>query len=160
MVRCCKDPFKQGKVDEEPLKRNVRKDTNLQSAVKPLQCFTNAVIYPLIPVTRKCRLPLIFVQLMKLSMLRASTVCLVDVPVPRQAGWRHEEERKSREATTRSRSSVSFGDGVFSRTFRTQASAGLAFLHSVLLHLLLIRGAVTHARAAIHHEVRCKRNKA
>lgn len=41
--------------------------------------------YPSIPVTRKCRLPWILVQLMKLSMLWASTVSLVPLPVPWQA---------------------------------------------------------------------------
>jgi len=42
-------------------------------------------IYPFIPVTRKCRLPWILVQFMKLSMLLASTVCLFWLPVPRHA---------------------------------------------------------------------------
>lgn len=46
--------------------------------------------YPLIPVTRKCKLPWILVQLMKLSMLRASTVSLVPLPVP----WQAEETDK------------------------------------------------------------------
>lgn len=38
--------------------------------------------YPRIPVTRKWRLPLILVQLTKLSMLLESTVCLCCAPVP------------------------------------------------------------------------------
>lgn len=38
--------------------------------------------YPRIPVTRKWRLPWILVQLMKLSMLLESTVCLCSAPVP------------------------------------------------------------------------------
>lgn len=38
--------------------------------------------YPRMPVTRKWRLPRILVQLMKLSMLLESTVCLCSAPVP------------------------------------------------------------------------------
>lgn len=38
--------------------------------------------YPIIPVTRKWRLPWILVQLMKLLMLLESTVCLSSAPVP------------------------------------------------------------------------------
>lgn len=53
-------------------------------------------VYPLIPVTRKCRLPWILVQLMKLSMLRASTVSLVLLPVPWQAGETHKNGTKYR----------------------------------------------------------------
>lgn len=49
---------------------------------------------PSMPVTRKCRLPWILVQLMKLSMLRASTVSLVPLPVPWQAGETDKNGRK------------------------------------------------------------------
>lgn len=49
-------------------------------------CGSRSVVYPVIPVTRKCRLPWIFVQFMKLSILEASTVSLVGLPVPSQTG--------------------------------------------------------------------------
>lgn len=50
-------------------------------------CWDCADNYPRIPVTRKCRLPWILVQLMKLSMLLASTVCLFSAPVPLHTTW-------------------------------------------------------------------------
>lgn len=50
--------------------------------------------YPLIPVTRKWRLPWILVQFIKLSILRASTVCWVWVPVPTQAERSMKKKRR------------------------------------------------------------------
>lgn len=47
--------------------------------------------YPRIPVTRKWRLPWILVQLMKLSMLLESTVCLCSAPVPSHTAGMTEE---------------------------------------------------------------------
>ena len=49
--------------------------------------------YPLIPVTRKWRLPWILVQFLKLSMFRASTVCRLARPVPKHT------ERGQRQST-------------------------------------------------------------
>lgn len=49
--------------------------------------------YPTIPVTRKWRLPCILVQLMKLSMLLESTVCLCSAPVPSHTAGTSEYHR-------------------------------------------------------------------
>lgn len=46
------------------------------------------------PVSKKCRLPWILVQFMKLSMLRASTVSLLGLPVPWQAEKRGKKHPK------------------------------------------------------------------
>lgn len=49
--------------------------------------------YPRIPNTRKWRLPLILVQLMKLSMLLESTVCLCSAPVPSHTAGMNTRQR-------------------------------------------------------------------
>lgn len=64
------------------MKKKFKKRSRVPREEKPSTKTGGSCAHPSIPVTRKCRLPWILVQFTKLSMLRASTVCLVGLPVP------------------------------------------------------------------------------
>lgn len=110
--------------------------------------------YPRIPVTRKWRLPWILVQLMKLSMLLESTVCLCSAPVPSHTTGTAKQRHWHWWLTNKL--SVGSAKCLLVLTFGAESTAELTLPLAFSLHLHLVWGTDAHAGAAIHHKMSYK----
>lgn len=110
--------------------------------------------YPRIPVTRKWRLPWILVQLMKLSMLLESTVCLCSAPVPSHTAAMTESYFSLCRLIDKLR--VWRGDIGWVLTFGAEPAAELTLPLAFTLHLHLVWGTNADAGAPVHHEMSCR----
>lgn len=119
------------------------------------------VSYPLIPKIIKCRLPWILVQLIKLSMLLESTVCLWLAPVPSHTIKRKRKNMRGHMTTDsfslfKTLKHIEFEafkclDGHF--TFGTQANASFTLFNAIFLFFCFTKRATAHTCTAIHNKV-------
>lgn len=111
--------------------------------------------YPRIPVTRKWRLPWILVQLMKLSMLLESTVCLCSAPVPSHTAGLDTHCVSCNDGKETNKNILFLHDS----TFWAESAAELTLPLASSVHLHLVRRTNTHAGTSIHHKMSCKRGR-
>lgn len=109
--------------------------------------------YPIIPVTRKWRLPWILVQLMKLLMLLESTVCLSSAPVPSHTTGMTRNNHIWQLRSNLGGRSEKF---VFISTFWAKSAAELTLPLAFFLYLHLVWRTGAHAGATIHHKMSCE----
>lgn len=122
----------------------------------PGDCSDKPDNYPRIPVTRKWRLPWIFVQLMKLSMLLESTVCLCSAPVPSHTKGTTQEHHL---ALMTDKASVRHIKYLSVSTFWAESTAELTLPVAFSLHLHLSWRTNAHTGATVHYKMGCRRKK-